>query len=68
VTGRGPIAALCAALSMTGTAALNAQAKAEKPVSFTGDVGIVNTAGNTSLTTLSVGDKLTIRSGKVLLT
>jgi putative salt-induced outer membrane protein len=68
VTGLGTDAALCAVLSMAGAVALSAQAKPEKPVSFTGDVGIVNTAGNTSLTTLSVGDKLTIRSGKVLLT
>ena len=68
MTGRGPMAALCAALSMAGTASLDAQAKAEKPVSFTGDVAVVNTAGNTSLTTLSVGDKLTARSGKVLFT
>src|ERR1041384_1611101 len=67
-TGLGTDAALCAVLSMAGAVTLSAQAKPEKPVSFTGDVGIVNTARNTSLTTLSVGDKLTIRSGKVLLT
>jgi putative salt-induced outer membrane protein len=40
----------------------------KKPVNFTGDVGFVNTAGNTHLTTLSIGDKLTARTGKVLLT
>jgi putative salt-induced outer membrane protein len=68
VTGYGRTTALWAAVSLAGAAALAAQAKAEQPVSFTGDIGIVNTAGNTSLTTVSVGDKLTIRSGKVLLT
>ena len=62
------MAALWTALSMAGAVAVNAQAKPEKPVSFTGDIGAVNTAGNTSLTTLSVGDRLTVRSGKLLLT
>src|ERR1041384_4770149 len=56
-TGLGTDAALCAVLSMAGAVTLSAQAKPEKPVSFTGDVGIVNTAGNTSLTTLRVGEK-----------
>jgi putative salt-induced outer membrane protein len=40
----------------------------KKSVSFTGDVGFVNTAGNTHLTTLSIGDKLTAQAGKVLFT
>lgn len=40
----------------------------KKPVSFTGDIGFVNTAGNTHLTTLSIGDKLTAQAGKVLFT
>jgi putative salt-induced outer membrane protein len=40
----------------------------KKPVNFTGDVGFVNTAGNTHLTTLSIGDKLTAQTGRVLLT
>ena len=39
-----------------------------KRVSFTGDIGFVNTAGNTHLTTLSLGDKLTVRAGKTLFT
>lgn len=42
--------------------------EAKKKVSFTGDLGFVNTAGNTHLTTLSLGDKLTVQAGKVLLT
>ena len=53
-------------LSYTGAAA--AQADAPKPVTFTGDLGFVSTAGNTSVTTLSVGDKLVGRTGKVVLT
>jgi putative salt-induced outer membrane protein len=40
----------------------------KKPVSFTGDIGFVNTSGNTHLTTLSLGDKLGITTGKLLLT
>ncbi len=32
-------------------------------VTFTGDVGFVNTSGNTELTTLNVGDKLTVATG-----
>jgi putative salt-induced outer membrane protein len=40
----------------------------KKPVNFTGDAGFVSTAGNTHLVTLSLGDKLTIQRGKVLLT
>ena len=31
-------------------------------------IGFVNTAGNTHLTTINVGDKLTVQAGKVLLT
>ena len=40
----------------------------KKPVSFVGDIGFVNTAGNTHLTTLNLGDKLTVRAGKAQLT
>ena len=52
---------------LTWGAALLAQ-EPKKTVSFTGDVGFVNTAGNTHLTTLNVGDKLTVNAGKALLT
>jgi putative salt-induced outer membrane protein YdiY len=41
---------------------------AKKAVSFTGDIGVVNTAGNTHLTTINLGDKLTVQAGKLLLT
>jgi putative salt-induced outer membrane protein len=40
----------------------------KKSVGFTGDIGFVNTAGNTHLTTINVGDKLTVQAGKVALT
>ena len=40
----------------------------KKAVSFTGDVGLVNTAGNTHLTTFNLGDKLTAQAGKALFT
>lgn len=40
----------------------------KKPVTFTGDLGFVNTAGNTHLTTINIGDKLTATAGKLLLT
>ena len=45
-----------------------AQDPAPKRLTFTGDLGFVNTAGNTSVTTLSLGDKLVWRPGKVTLT
>lgn len=54
-------------LIVLGAGAVSAQ-DAPKPVSFTGDLGFVNTAGNTSVTTLSVADKLVARTGKVVLT
>jgi len=40
----------------------------EKRFRFTGDIGVVNTAGNTRVTTINVGDELGYRIGKVLLT
>ena len=52
---------------LVGTSEVAAQ-EAKKAVNFTGDVGFVNTAGNTHLTTLSLGDKLTVQAGKLLLT
>jgi putative salt-induced outer membrane protein len=51
--------------------ALGSRARAQeekKPVTFTGDIGFVNTAGNTHLTTINVGDKLAVQAGKLLLT
>jgi putative salt-induced outer membrane protein len=38
--------------------ALTAQETAPKPVQFTGDIGYVNTAGNTDISTLNIGEKL----------
>lgn len=59
----------CAMAVVSATLAISARAQdKKKPVSFTGDLGFVNTAGNTHLTTLSLGDKLTIAAGKALLT
>ena len=46
---------------------LPAQAKEEKPVGFTGDFGMVSTAGNTHVTTVNLGDKLTVKAGRVVL-
>ena len=44
--------------------ALPAEAQEQKkPVNFTGDIGLVSTAGNTHLTTLNIGDKLTAQLG-----
>ncbi len=44
-------------------------ARAQEPdtLRFTGDVGVVNTAGNTDLTTVNVGQKLEWRRGRLLL-
>ena len=54
---------------VAATVAVGARAQdKKKPVSFLGDIGFVNTAGNTHLTTLNLGDKLSVRAGKVLLT
>ena len=47
---------------------LAAQQPPPKKVTFTGDLGFVNTAGNTAVTTLSIGDKLVVRPGKVTVT
>lgn len=60
--------AAASVLLLAGAGVGAAQTEAPKPVSFTGDVGFVNTAGNTSVTTLSLGDKLVARMGKVVLT
>jgi len=54
--------------AVTVAATLRGNAQEKKAVNFTGDIGFVNTAGNTHLTTLSIGDKLTAQAGKVLLT
>jgi putative salt-induced outer membrane protein len=43
---------------------LAAQGEPPNPLTFTGDVGFVNTSGNTSVTSLSIGDKLVSTKGK----
>lgn len=58
-----------AALLVAATLAVSARAQdKKKPVTFTGDLGVVNTSGNTHLTTINIGDKLTATAGKLLLT
>lgn len=61
------MAAMAAPVIIAAPARAAAQ-EANKPWTLTGDIGFVNTAGNTHLTTLSIGDKLTFTTGKVLLT
>lgn len=39
------------------------QADTAKKLAFTGDAGLVSTSGNTTLTTVNVGDKIELRSG-----
>ena len=58
-----------AVLLVAATLADSARAQdPKKPVTFTGDLGFVNTAGNTHLTTINIGDRLTATAGKLLLT
>lgn len=52
---------------LAAVAPLRAQDQ-KKPIELTGDVGLVNTSGNTHLSTLNLGDKLIVRSGLLLLT
>ena len=59
---------LVTAAVLFSPSSLLAQTDAPKPVTFSGDIGFVNTAGNTSVTTLSVGDKLVARTGSLVLT
>lgn len=62
---RAPLAGLTLSLVLSSGALAQDQ---KKTVSFTGDIGFVNTAGNTHLTTINVGDKFTVQAGKLLLT
>jgi putative salt-induced outer membrane protein len=55
-------------LALALTSAVYGQDPPPKKVTFTGDIGFVNTAGNTEVTTLSLGDKLTYRAGILQLT
>ena len=40
-----------------------ARGKPPKPVEFAGDIGFVNTSGNTEVTTLTVNEKLVLNTG-----
>lgn len=44
-----------------------AVAQAADSIRFTGDVGLVNTAGNTNLTTVNVGEEVRWRRGRLIL-
>jgi putative salt-induced outer membrane protein len=60
-----PILAITAVITLAAPATALAQAAPPKPVtSFTGDLGYVDATGNTSLSTLSVGDKIVHTDGK----
>jgi putative salt-induced outer membrane protein len=48
-----------------GASPVAAQDAAPRPWEFTGDVGFVNTAGNTDVTNLNVGEKITHNRDKV---
>lgn len=54
--------ALLAGAATFAPCAANAQADTAR-MKFTGDIGYVSTSGNTSVTTLNVGDKFTWRTG-----
>jgi len=57
------LAAVALAAALT-SASLNAQqADTTGPVKFTGTVGLVNTAGNSSVTTVNVGDRIDYKAG-----
>lgn len=69
----GPIVSTIsrAAMTLLVTALATAPRRPQdekRPVTVTGDIGFVNTAGNTHLTSLMVGDRVTVQTGKVLLT
>ncbi len=52
---------MIATLAILGT--LLAPADTARKIAFTGDVGLVNLSGNTTLTTVNLGDKLEFRQG-----
>jgi hypothetical protein len=69
ITGRiGPMhhGVIAAWLAITlSSAALSAQqADSTGPLKFTGTIGLVNTAGNSDVTTLNVGDRADYRAGE----
>ena len=58
--------AFCAMSVLPAT--LFAQDEAPRRAELTADIGYVNTSGNTSVTSLNLGNKLILRAGAVLLT
>lgn len=56
---RRMLGVLAGLAGLAGASTLQAQEPAPRPVEFTGDVGFVNTAGNTDVTTLNAGEKIT---------
>ena len=58
------LVALGLAASLT-PAALHAQAKPAKPVEISADLGLVNTSGNTDVTTLSANEKVVLNSAAI---
>jgi putative salt-induced outer membrane protein len=59
-----PRSPLLAALLLALPFAAIAQDAPPKPRELTADLGFVNTAGNTDVTTLNIGEKLILRAGK----
>jgi putative salt-induced outer membrane protein YdiY len=56
---------LAAALSITGPLTAQDAPPPPRPWELTGDVGLVNTAGNSDVTTLNIGEKVTHIRGRV---
>lgn len=56
------------ALALAAALPLQAQGKPPRPVEFAGDIGFVNTTGNTEVTTLSLNEKLVLNAGPWKLT
>ena len=52
-------------LTFTLNAPLAAQDQRPKPLRFSGDVGFVNTTGNSEVTTLNVGERIEYKTGRL---
>lgn len=60
--------ALCLPVLAVPSAALRAQDEARDPLRLQADLGLVNTAGNSAVTTLNVGEKLTLTRNRFTFT
>ena len=60
-----PLLMLATALGVTARLAAQDAPPPPRPWEFTGDVGFVNTAGNSEVTTLNVGEKVTHTRGRI---